>query len=434
MLRPETESNGILLPVIKTSTLSNGAKVVTEYHPTSKAVCIGLFVNVGTRDEPKGLEGAAHFIEHMVFKGTETRDAYEIARSLEAVGGDLNAYTSREETCFHATCLREHLPMAVDVLADLLSNAQFDLRDFKKEREVILQEVRMSNDDVDELVYDFYFEKAFKGNDLSRPILGTQKSLQGITRRKLVDFYHRRYFPPNMVVSVVGHAQHEEVCEILERTLHVRKKAVPVRSLRRKPIVKNFVKVENRSLEQVHVLVGLPSASAKDKARFESYIVNAALGGGMTSRLYQKIREKRGMSYTVYSSVHPFSDTGLMITYAATSKKHLTAVVRAILREIKSLKVKGMRTSEIEAYKTQVIGEILLDADNIENRMQSLGANLLLHGRPRTVEDVVADVKSVNADTVQNFFRKYFDLEKMGILVMGDVPVERTEKLLSQIL
>lgn len=430
----ETNPLGIHVPVIKNSTLSNGARVVSEFHPTSNAVSIGMFVDVGTRDEPTGLEGAAHFVEHMVFKGTETRDAYEIARSLEAVGGDLNAYTSREETCFHATCLKDHLPLAVDVLADLLSNAEFDLSDFKKEREVILQEIRMSNDDVDDLVYDIYFKHSFKNSHLSRSILGTNKSLQGITRKKLYDFYQSRYFGSNIVVSIVGHVNHEEVCELLERKLVLRRKAKPLKTHRRKPNIHSFVKVEAKKLEQVHVLVGLPSPSVKDRFRFESYVLNTALGGGMTSRLYQKIREKRGMSYTVFSSTYPFIDSGLMITYAATSKKHLSAVVRAILSEIKLIKSKCLKKSELEAYKTQVIGEILLDADNIENRMQSLGANMLFHNKPRSIDDVVKDVQRINIDSMKAYLDKYFDTDKVGVLIMGDVAVDKTKSSIEKII
>lgn len=430
----ETDSTGVILPEIQKSTLSNGARVVTENHPGSHAVSIGFFVNMGTRDEPKGLEGAAHFVEHMVFKGTETRDAYEIAKTLEAVGGDLNAFTSREETCFHATCLKEDLATAVDVLADLMSNAEFDLSDYKKEREVIIQEIRMTNDDVDELIYDLYFKYAYKGSNLSRSILGTPKSLNAITRKQLYDFYQSRYFGSNVIISAAGHVNHAELCELLERKLVLKRKAKPVKALRRRPSVQPFVKVEDKNLEQVHVLMGLPSPSAKDPQRFESYVLNTALGGGMTSRLYQKIREKKAMSYSVYSSCYPFVDTGLMVTYAATSKKHLTAVVRAILRELKLLKSKGLRRSELESYKTQVIGELLLDSDNIENRMQSLGGNLLYHGIPRTTADVVNDIRSVTVESMQAYIDKYIDLDRLGVLIMGNLSVDKTKESVQKIL
>lgn len=430
----ETNSSGIHVPAIKQSTLSNGARVVSEYHPNSHAVCIGVFVNIGTRDEPAGLEGASHFVEHMVFKGTETRDSYEISRTLEAVGGDLNAYTSREETCFHATCLKDHLPLAVDLLADLLSNAEFDLNDFKKERDVILQEIRMSNDDVDELVYDIFFKHSFKGSNLSKNILGTNKSLAAITRKKLYEYYQSRYFGSNVVVSVVGHVNHEDICELLERKLVMRRKTKPIKAHRRKPAIHPFVKVESRKLEQVHVLMGVPSASSKDRARFESYILNTALGGGMTSRLFQKIREKQGLSYTVYSTTYPFIDTGLMITYAATSKKNVMKVVKAIANEMKIIKARGLKKSELEAYKTQVIGEILLDADNIENRMQSLGGNMLFHGVPRTVDDVVKDVRAISVDSMRNYLDTFFDLDKLGVIVMGDVAVDKTKAAIEKVI
>ena len=180
-------------PVFNKTVLDNGVRVITEHHPSSRLVCAGVFVDLGTRDEPDDMVGAAHFVEHMVFKGTETRDAYEISKSLEAVGGDLNAYTSREQTCFHATALKEHLPLCLDVLTDLMCNAQFDQQDFRKEREVILQEINMSNEQAEDAIFDMSFELSFKGHELGRAILGSEKTLQSITRKKLFDFLVKKF-------------------------------------------------------------------------------------------------------------------------------------------------------------------------------------------------------------------------------------------------
>jgi predicted Zn-dependent peptidase len=415
-------------PVYKKTILDNGVRVVTEHHPASRAVCAGIFVDLGTRDEPKDMVGAAHFVEHMVFKGTETRDAYEISRSLEAVGGDLNAYTSREQTCFHATTLREHLSLSLDVLSDLMSNAQFDANDFKKERDVIVQEINMSADQHDDYIFDMAFEASFRGHELGRNILGSSKTLAQITRKKLMDFYKSRYQGENMIVSVAGHVSHDEVVDIMARTLSLRRRSFHTPP-RKKPTYKPFLKVLNKPAEQEHVLLTVPSVSLRDKHRFEAYIANAALGGSMTSRLYQKIREKMGLAYTVYSYQQPFIDTGLQFVYAGTSGKHLKKVIGTIGREFKHLQQKGLSRTELDYYRTQIIGSLVLEADDIDNRMSNLGYNEMVHGEYRTVDHTIADLQNVTVDSMNAFLKKYFDISKPGAIVIGDVSEDRTESL-----
>jgi predicted Zn-dependent peptidase len=337
-------------PIYKKTTLDNGVRVLTEHHMSSRSVCAGIFVDLGTRDEPEDMVGAAHYVEHMVFKGTETRDAYEIAKSLEAVGGDLNAYTTREQTCFHATSLKEHLPLSLDVLSDLMVNAQFDVNDFRKEREVIIQEINMSADQHDDYVFDLAFELSFKGHELGRSILGTQKTLGSMTRKKLFDFYNRRYQGANMIVCVAGHVEHDEVVDIMKRTLSFKKRNYQAPA-RKKPTFKSFNKVISKNAEQEHVLMAFSSVGMKDKTRFESYIANAALGGSMTSRLYQVIREKKGLAYSVYSYLQPFADTGLQMIYAGTSSKHLKDVISTMAREVEKLRKRGLTKSELDTIE-----------------------------------------------------------------------------------
>lgn len=420
-------------PIFKKTVLSNGVRVLTEHHPSSRAVCAGIFVDLGTRDEPEDMIGAAHFVEHMVFKGTETRDAYEIAKSLEAVGGDLNAYTTREQTCFHATSLKEHLGLSLDVLSDLMSNAQFDVQDFKKERDVILQEINMSADEHDDYIFDLAFENAFKGHELGRSILGTSKTLQQITRKKLFDFYNRRYHGQNMIVSVVGHVSHDEVVELLSRTLSLRRRPVPPLA-RRKPTVKTYRKVVSKSAEQAHILLSMPAVSIRDKQRFESYIVNAALGGGMTSKLYQRVREQLGLAYSIYSYLQPFQDSGLQFIYAGTSGKHLKKVIGSMTKEIERLHKKGLSRSDLDYYRTQVVGELVLDADDIESRMNSLGYNEMTFGEHRSVDHVVADLEKVTVDSMNQYLKKYFDLSRVGAIVIGDVSEDRTHSMLKNVI
>ncbi len=420
-------------PIFKKTVLANGVRVLTEHHPSSRAVCAGIFVDLGTRDEPEDMAGAAHFVEHMVFKGTETRDAYEIARSLEAVGGDLNAYTTREQTCFHATSLKEHLGLSLDVLSDLMSNAQFDTLDFKKERDVILQEINMSTDEHDDYIFDLAFESAFKGHELGRSILGTAKSLQSISRKKLFDFYSRRYHGQNMIVSVVGHVSHDEVVDVLSRTLSLRRRPVPVLA-RKKPPFKSFQKVVSKPAEQAHVLIALPAVSVKDRHRFESYVANTALGGGMTSRLYQKIREQLGQAYSIYSYLQPFNDAGLQFVYAGTSGKHVKSVMGSIAREIERMHKNGLSRADLNYYKTQIIGELVLDADDIESRMNSLGYNEMTFGQYRTVDQTITDLEKVSVESLNAYLKKYFDLSRVGAIVIGDASEDRTLAAMNKIL
>ncbi len=411
-------------PVYKKTVLDNGVRVLTEHHPLSRAVCAGIFVDLGTRDEPDDMIGAAHFIEHMVFKGTETRDAYEIAKSLEAVGGDLNAYTTREQTCFHATSLKEHLSLSLDVLSDLMSNAQFDVNDFKKEREVIIQEINMSADDLDDYIFDIAFEASFRGHELGRSILGTLKTLSGTTRKKLMDFYNRRYQGENMIVCVAGHVDHEEVVSNISRTLSLRRRSFQAPP-RKKPTFKPFSRVLHRQSEQTHVLLAFPSLSMRDKSRYESYIANAALGGGMTSRLYQKIREKHGLAYTVYSYLQPFSDAGLQMVYAGTSAKHMKKVLSSMVRDVEQMQRKGLTRAELEFYKRQVVGGLVLESDDIENRMNTLGYNEMIFRDYRSVDQTIADLEKVTVDSMNVFLKKYFDTSRMGAIVIGDVNEDR---------
>lgn len=415
-------------PLFKKSILDNGVRVVTEHHPFSRSTSAGIYVDLGTRDEPEDLQGAAHFVEHIVFKGTRTRSAFEIARTLEAVGGDLNAFTTRENTCFHAVTLSEHLPLSLDVLSDLVSNASFSPQDFERERQVILQEIDMAADNLEEFIFDLYFEEAYKGHTLGRNILGSPKSLMSITRKNLMDFYLGRYHGRELLVSIAGNVNHDKVVEQLNSSLGQLKRRPYRRAPRKKPRAKRFRRVLQRPSEQVHILLGLPSCPFKDDYRFESYIVNALLGGGMTSRLYRKIRENRGLAYSVYSYLHSFTDGGLMMVYAGTSPNNVKKVTQLILQEFENLLKNGIRKSELNLFKTQVKGSILLGADDMENRMNSIAVNELVFGEYRPVEKVVADIDEIDARSVKSFIQRYFDLDKLGLFVVGDIKEDKVQQ------
>ncbi|MCB0364372.1 MAG: insulinase family protein [Bdellovibrionaceae bacterium] len=407
-------------PVFKKTTLDNGVRVVTEHHPFSRATSAAVYVDLGTRDEPKHLNGAAHFVEHLVFKGTKERSAFEIAKSLEAVGGELNAYTSREYTCFHATSLREHMSLSLDVLVDLATQAVFAEEEFGKEREVIEQEIDMSADLLEEYIFDLYFEHAYKGHSLGLPILGTRQSLHSMTRNSLFDFYDSRYGGKNLLVSVAGDVDHDRVLELVEKSLSQTRSKVetPKRDI---PRVEPFSSVIHRPSEQIHLLAGMPSGSFVDPRRFEAYIVNALLGGGMTSRLYQKVREEQGLVYSIYSYLHTFTDSGLIMVYAGTSAKNAPVVLQNMAEEMKRLRKEGMTQEDLDFFKTQVKGTILLGADDIENRMNSIAVNEMIFQRYRPVEEIVEEIDRISVDSIREYIDDNFKPENRGVMVMGDV-------------
>ena len=416
-------------PVYNKTVLSNGVRVITEHHQYSRATTAGVFVDLGTRDEPEDLIGAAHFVEHMVFKGTKSRSSFEIAKSLEAVGGELNAYTTREYTCFHGTTLKEDTNLCLDVLSDIVSNAIMDSEEFEREKNVVLQEIDMSADQLEEYIFDKYFEDVYSGHNLGRSILGTPNSLAQISRKKLFDFYRERYRGENIVVAVAGHVNHDEIVETVDKKLGSRKSKVEL-ARRKKPRLKKVRKVYKRPSEQAHILIGLPSTSYKDSSRFDAYVANAVLGGGMTSRVYQKIREKLGLAYSVYSYLHSYTDSGLLMLYAGTSLNQYGKVLDLLHKEFLKFREKGPTQKELKFYKQQVIGGIILGSDDIENRMNSLGVNEMVFNRYRPVDLVTQEIEKVTKESVMQYSEKYLDPSQLGISVMGDVDESLAQKLI----
>ncbi|MBX9766633.1 MAG: insulinase family protein [Bdellovibrionales bacterium] len=404
----------------KKAVLKNGVKVVTESYQESRAVAAGIFVGSGSRDERHKSEGISHFLEHIVFKGTKRRSAYELAKEMEAVGGDLNAYTTREYTCFHATSLKEHLSLNLDVLCDIVCDAEFSNRDFTKEKQVVLQEIAMTVDQPEEFVFDLFLEKVYGKHPLSHNILGSEKTVGGLTRTQVLNYYRSQYAGPNLIVSVCGGMDHDEVVELVDARLGKLKRKF--QKLRRsKPRFKPFVEIVPKETEQVHVVLGLPAASFSDELRFEAFIVNALLGGGMTSHLYQNIREKRGLAYSVYSTLMTFTDAGLILTYAGTDAKNVRQTIELILKELHALRKQILSQRALDLFKTQVRGSILLGSDDIENRMNSLGINEMVFGEYRAVDRVIHDIDSISRASVKRYLDQYYDPDNISIAVVGGV-------------
>lgn len=400
------------------SVLSNGIRVITEHHPLARSVAIGIWVDVGTRDEKAHQVGISHLLEHMVFKGTKTRSAFQIAKCLECLGGELNAFTSREQTCFHALVLKDHWVEALDLLSDLVTSMKFTKKDFNLEKGVILQEIAMAEENPEEFVFDLFFEACFGRHPLGRSILGSIDTLAKMKMQEVYAQYKHEYQGSHLLISAAGNIDHSDFVAKTEELLgsKLRRK---YSSKRVKPRWKNHRIIREKDTEQIHYLVGLPFPSFRGRDRFPGVIFNAALGGGMTSRLYQSVREKRGMAYTIYSTLNSFVDTGVLNIYAGIDSdkiEHLTDIIR---RELGRIRKQGLKRSEIESFKTQTIGSLLLGSDDVDNRMNSIAVNELILGEYRSPESIVAQVQSVTSDDMHEFIDTWIRPEKMAGVLMG---------------
>lgn len=392
--------------------------MVTENHPFSKSVSIGVWVLTGTRDEAEEEVGISHFLEHLVFKGTKKRNAYQIAKSLESLGGDLNAYTTREYTNYHCLVLREDWKLGLDVLSDLVCNMALTKKDFDLEKKVILQEIAMCDDADEEIIYDYFYSEVYKNHPLSRQILGKSETIQKMTQKKVLEFYKKYYQGSNLIVSAAGPIDHDELV-IESQKLFRTRKSFNVPQTRRAPRWKVSRKIYEKEMEQAHILLGFPATSFHDKYRFEAFIVNSLLGGGMTSRLYQAVREKQGLAYSIFSSINTNVDSGNITIHAGTDSSKVKKVMHIIADELLKLKREGFKKSDIDLFKTQVRGQLLMGSDDIENRMTSLGVNEMIFNGYRSVETVIQQVEAVTEKSIRAYMREHFDLSKVSVALMG---------------
>lgn len=402
----------------KKSVLSNGVRIVTEQHQHSRSVSIGVWVLTGTRDEKETEVGLSHFVEHLVFKGTKTRNAYQIAKSLESLGGDLNAYTTREYTNYHCLVLKEDWKIGLEVLADLVCNMKLSKKDFELEKKVILQEIAMSDDTPEDLIYDYFFEGVYNKHPLGRQILGKSETISKMTQKKVFEFYKHFYQGENLIISAAGPVDHDQFVIQCQKLFRTRKKFKTAKT-RKAPRWTTYRKIYERDMEQAHILVGFPATSFNDKYRFEAYLLNALLGGGMTSRLYQAIREKQGLAYTVFSSLNSNVDSGNISVYAGTDSKNVKKVIQIINDELLKIKTNGIKASDINLFKTQVRGQLLMGSDEIENRMSSLAVNEMIYKAYVPVDQVISEVEQISEESMQAYIDKYLDLKKAAVVLVG---------------
>ncbi|HHV56154.1 MAG TPA: insulinase family protein [Firmicutes bacterium] len=402
------------------STLPGGIRVVTEEIPGLSSVSVGLWVNVGSKYESEAEAGVSHLIEHLLFKGTGRRTAREIAEAIDSVGGQLNAFTSKEYTCYYAKVLGEHLPLALDVLADMFLEPLFAPADIVREKQVVLEEIRMYEDSPDELVHDLLTEVTWPGHPLGRPTLGTKKSLSGLTPEVIRSFYEEHYTPADLVITAAGRLKHAEVAELCRR--HFAGFSRPnVPSTQRTPLFQPGRRVFTRNTEQVHVCLGAPGVAAEDESNYVVEVTNSILGGGLSSRLFQHIREEKGLAYSVYSYHTAYQGVGLFTVYMGLSAANLRAGLAMAGEELQKLLQEGVPEEDVQRARQQVLGSFLLSLENSTNRMIRLGKQELSLGRYIPVEEVETKLRSVTAQDVKCLAARAFNAEQLTTVILGPV-------------
>lgn len=420
-------------PVYAKSRLRNGATLVSETYPHVKTLSIGVWVRVGSAFESPRESGISHCIEHLLFKGTQKRTAMEIATSLESLGGDLNAFTERELTCYHATVLCEHAEKALEVLSDLVLNPIFDAQEMEKERQVLIQELSMIEDSPDDLIHDTLLDLVWKGQALGRNIIGSRKTLKAFKRKQILDYYANYYQPSNILISVAGGIEHKELLELCEKyfTKSEEGKAVKVPTHVSKDcrFKGGFAKVPSRS-EQLHLLLGFTAPSLKQEGRFEALVLSIYLGGGMSSRLFQEVREKAALAYTIESDYIAFERGGLLNFYAQLAPTSLVPCLEIISKELDAVAKTPVETSRLDAIKSQIRGVLLLSHESMETRQEALGRHEFFFGRYFSVEDLIGAVKKVSPESLQALAKKCFKQKNLGWVLTGRLPRRLPKKFL----
>lgn len=409
--------------MVQKTTLTNGIRIVTEPLPYLYSVSVGIWVDNGSRDESPGENGISHFIEHMIFKGTQNRTALMIAKEMDAIGGMSNAFTSKEQTCFYTRVLENHLEQGVRILLDIFLNSLFDPEELERERQVVLQEISMVEDTPDEYTHVLLGETIFQGNSLAQPILGTPETVQAITQDRIVDYLGRSYAPEKIVVAAAGKVEHEAFVNLVAPDLD-KIRPVPPLNNRRNPVLSSNSRVVFKELEQVHLAWATKAPAAADPKRYVSTLLNIIMGGNMSSRLFQEVREKRGLAYSIYSFLSAYRDTGMWGIYTAVAKETLQETLKVIGQELRKLKKGELSSSELEDAKEFVKGGILLGAESSDNRMTRIAKNEIMFGRDLPFEEILSDLEKVTTQEVASLADEILQPLQFSMVSLGPATEE----------
>ncbi|HKW89245.1 MAG TPA: pitrilysin family protein [Candidatus Acidoferrales bacterium] len=406
---------------IQQTIFPNGLVVMTDAMPHVRSVSIGIWINSGSRREPIDLNGISHFIEHMVFKGTGHRTAEDIAREVDRVGGMLDAFTAKEMVCFNTRVLDEHLPIAFDVLADMLVNPRFPEDEITRERSVILEEIRMVEDDPEDLVHELFAKNFWGPHPLGRPILGTDESVSRFDRSILDGWFRRWYTPNNMLITAAGHISHQLVLDLVGPRLGERISAGESHAENPPAPQAEIAARSKAELEQVHLCLGVPSHPMNDPRRYTVALLNNLLGSGMSSRLFQNIREKQGLAYAVFSEASHYHDAGVLSVYAGTSLDTLERLVQSVTAEFRDLKKNVVSDEELRRAKDNLKGATLLSLESAGARMSDLARQYLYYGRYISPENRIAQMESVSREDILALAQEMFRSDRVSAAIVGDL-------------
>ena len=404
------------------SALPNGTRVVTERMEHVRSVAVGVWVETGSRHEPEGRGGMSHLIEHLVFKGTATRTAEQIARTMDSVGGQMDAFTTKEHTCFYVQVLDEHLPLAVELLTDILLHPEFNAEELEREKSVVLQEIKMVEDTPDDVIHDLFAAQIWEGHPLGRPILGSREAVAAYGREIVLSHFTEEYVPPRILIAAAGNATHHQVVDLFGAGFNGFARAAAPR-VDTPPAIKPGVNIVSKTLEQVHLIMGFPGLNHSAPERYALFVLNDVIGGSMSSRLFQEVRERQGLVYSIHSGVQAYADTGTLYIYAATDAPNFSKVLKSILKEIRDLKKHGVTAEELRRAKDHLKGSLMLSLESTSSRMNRLAKQEMHHGSFLTIDAMLEAVDRVRHEEVQALIADLLDEERLALTTLG--PLDR---------
>ena len=404
------------------SVLANGIRVVTERMEHVRSVAVGVWVETGSRHEPESRGGMSHLIEHLVFKGTATRSAADIARTMDSVGGQMDAFTTKEHTCFYVQVLDEHLPLAVDLLTDILLQPSFDAEELEREKSVVLQEIKMVEDTPDDVIHDLFAAQVWEGHPLGRPILGSREAVSGYARASALEHFHEEYVPPRIVIAVAGNVTHNQVVDLFGAGFNGFGRSAAPRA-GTAPTLKAGVNIVGKTLEQVHLVMGFPGLAHAAPERYALFVLNDVIGGSMSSRLFQEVRERQGLVYSIHSGVQAYTDTGTVYLYAATDAANFSKVLKSTLKEIRDLKKSGVTEEELTRAKDHLKGSLMLSLESTSSRMNRLAKQEMHHGSFLTIDQMLDAIDGVRHEEVMGLITELLDEERLALTTLG--PLDR---------
>jgi predicted Zn-dependent peptidase len=407
---------------IRRQTLPNGLTIITEQMSHIRSASIGIWLQTGSRDEAPEWNGISHFIEHMVFKGTKHRSAEEIARQVDSIGGNMDAFTAKECICFNVKVLDEHVPTALDILSDLVLNPVFDAADIARERGVIMEEIKMDEDNPDYLVHEIFTQNFYKDHPLGKPILGTKDTVKRFERDTVVEGYAKRFAPGNMIVSAAGNLDHDAFVALVTRHFEGMQPRTNGFHSTVPKIVSRIVLRNKKALEQVQLCIGVPSHPIAHEKRHAGYILNTLLGGGMSSRLFQNIRERQGLAYSIYSDLNPYRDTGCLAVYAGTSLASASKVVQSVVSEFRKMKTEPVTEEELRRSKAQLKGSLMLSLESSTARMSNLARQEMYFDHYSDLDELIAKIEAVTAEDLASLANDFFKTESIAVTVLGNLP------------